>query len=173
MKYDRFEDLPVWKDAARLYVAVEEAAGDASLDRHGDLRDQLLRAALSVSNNIAEGFERGSTPELIAFLYYARGSAGEVRSMLTVMRGSKRHAHMRDRLAEIAATAEGVSRQLRGWLNSLQNSDIKGQRRLNDATREAWDRRKRIAAFDEKLRRIVEEARRERGEGGEEPSGDG
>jgi four helix bundle protein len=46
------------------------------------LQDQLERAALSVSNNIAEGFERGTTNELLAFIYIARGSAGEVRSML-------------------------------------------------------------------------------------------
>ena len=43
------------------------------------LQDQLERAALSVSNNIAEGFERGTTNELLAFIYIARGSAGEVR----------------------------------------------------------------------------------------------
>ncbi|MEW6160429.1 MAG: four helix bundle protein [Verrucomicrobiota bacterium] len=47
-------------------------------------RDQLDRAGLSVSNNIAEGFERGTTNELLAFLYIARGSAGEVRSMATL-----------------------------------------------------------------------------------------
>ena len=45
----------------------------------------LERAALSVSNNIAEGFERGTTNELLAFLYIARGSAGEVRSMMRVL----------------------------------------------------------------------------------------
>ena len=38
-----------------------------------------------ISNNIAEGFERSSTSELIHFLYIARGPAGEVRSMLCVM----------------------------------------------------------------------------------------
>jgi len=46
------------------------------------LRDQIERAALSVSNNVAEGFERGTTNELLMFIYIARGSAGEVRSML-------------------------------------------------------------------------------------------
>jgi four helix bundle protein len=55
------------------------------LRRHRSLRDQIERAALSGSNNIAEGFERGTTPELLTFLYIARGSAGEVRSMLCVM----------------------------------------------------------------------------------------
>jgi four helix bundle protein len=59
-----------------------EFSSSSQFNRHSGLRDQLERAALSVSNNIAEGFERGSTNELLAFLYIARGSAGEVRSML-------------------------------------------------------------------------------------------
>src|SRR5215475_14617748 len=82
MQYKRFEDLPVWQDAAELARMVYEFMDLETFRRHPGLRDQLERAALSISNNIAEGFERGSTNELLAFLYIARGSAGEVRSML-------------------------------------------------------------------------------------------
>lgn len=46
------------------------------------LRDQIQRAAVSIGSNIAEGFERDSTPELVKFLSYAKGSAGEVISQL-------------------------------------------------------------------------------------------
>lgn len=62
------------------------------------LRDQLERAALSVSNNIAEGFERGTTNELLAFLYIARGSAGEVRSVLCFIERRKRFAHFKSQI---------------------------------------------------------------------------
>jgi four helix bundle protein len=84
--YERFEDLPVWQQAAKLYEAV-----DAFLARqpHGVTRsfaDQLERAALSVSNNIAEGFERGTTNELLMFIYIARGSAGETRHLNDTVR---------------------------------------------------------------------------------------
>jgi four helix bundle protein len=80
--YQRFEDLPVWQSAAQLYDRIDEFLNHAPPRLRASFRDQLERAALSVSNNITEGFERGTTNELLAFLYIARGSAGEVRSML-------------------------------------------------------------------------------------------
>ncbi|MGH9959970.1 MAG: four helix bundle protein [Pyrinomonadaceae bacterium] len=50
--------------------------------RYRGVRDQIERASVSVSNNIAEGFERGTTPELLTFLYISKGSCGETRSVL-------------------------------------------------------------------------------------------
>src|SRR5688500_16864138 len=82
MTYQRFEDLPVWKAALDLALRADPFVRDRAFRRPGDLAGQLCRASLSISNNIAEGFERGTTPELLAFLYIARGSAGETRSML-------------------------------------------------------------------------------------------
>jgi len=82
MTYERFEDLPVWQKAAELYEATEDLLENSDFRVSRGYRDQLDRASLSVSNNVAEGFERGTTNELLQFLYYARGSAGEVRSML-------------------------------------------------------------------------------------------
>src|SRR6266705_1520020 len=76
MTYQRFEDL----------------LEDPALKASRGFRDQLDRAALSVSNNIAEGFERGTTNELLQFIYIARGSAGEVRSMLTLKERRARKA---------------------------------------------------------------------------------
>ena len=49
------------------------------------LKDQLLRASLSISNNIAEGFERGGKKEFKRFLIIANGSAAEVKSMLLLL----------------------------------------------------------------------------------------
>ncbi len=72
MKYDRFEDLPVWKTAIDLAENVYLLTQHPFYRQAGDLRDQMRRASLSVSNNIAEGFERGTTSELLSFLYIAR-----------------------------------------------------------------------------------------------------
>ena len=81
MKFKRFEDIPVWKAGVQLTTQVFKLTEDKCFRFKGDIANQLQRAALSVPNNIAEGFERGTTQELITFLYYSRGSAGEVRSI--------------------------------------------------------------------------------------------
>src|SRR5205807_3696452 len=73
MKYNRFEDLPVWNAALELAVRTYALSAKAQFRNQHSLRDQIERAAVSVSNNIAEGFERGTTQELLTFLYIARG----------------------------------------------------------------------------------------------------
>jgi len=74
MTYKRFEDLPVWQAAMSLAERVFKLTEDRGFAMKGDLRNQLQRAAISVGNNIAESFERGTTQELLTFLYIARGS---------------------------------------------------------------------------------------------------
>lgn len=153
MTYERFEDVPVWQAAASLYDATEDLLENESFHASRGFRDQLDRAALSVSNNIAEGFERGTTNELLAFLYIARGSAGEVRSMLTVKLRRVRPENIKSQISKLISLAESCSRQLRGWADSLQNLDIKGQRHLNDKSRQADDQKKRASAFQIELLR--------------------
>ena len=157
MTYERFEDLPVWQKAADLYEATEDLLENESFHASRGFRDQLDRAALSVSNNIAEGFERGTTNELLQFIYIARGSAGEVRSMLTVKARRSRKANwspdLKSEIDNLRSLAESCSRQLRGWADSLQNSDIKGPRHLNDKSRREDDQRKRAAGFQKELLR--------------------
>ncbi|MDX2146733.1 MAG: four helix bundle protein [Planctomycetota bacterium] len=82
VKYARFEEVPVWKDAARFMVDVCSLTDHSLVRRKGDVANQLERAALSISSTIAEGFELGTTDQLIRFLYIAKGSAGECRSVL-------------------------------------------------------------------------------------------
>jgi len=59
-KYDRFEDLPVWQSSKRLAIAVYKISDNGKLSRDFSLKDKIRRCAVSVSSNIAEGFERGS-----------------------------------------------------------------------------------------------------------------
>lgn len=137
--YQRFEDLPVWRAAADLYDRTDELLTAAPPQVSASFRDQLERAVLSVSNNIAEGFERGTTNELLMFLYIARGSAGEVRSMLHLAARRPCLSNLRSQISDLVALAESCSRQLRAWADSLQNTDIAGPRHLNDKTRAAYE----------------------------------
>jgi four helix bundle protein len=139
--YERFEDLPVWKDVIRLAEGCEDFIVAAKDRITWSKRDQIDRCSLSVSNNIAEGFERGTTKELLAFLYIARGSAGETRSMLCYFERRPALKDFKSQISNLKSLAESCSRQLRGWADSLQNSDIKGQRHLNDHSREQWQKK--------------------------------
>jgi len=156
MTYARFEDIPVWQAAITLAERAFVLSADRAFVGHGDIANQLQRAALSVSNNIAEGFERGSMQELIAFLYYARGSAGEVRSILCLLQRLKRFDHLKSHIADLKSHCESCSRQLRAWADHLQNTPIRGQRHLNDETRSEFDQSRRADAFRVKLQRVRE-----------------
>lgn len=154
MTYKRFEDLPVWKAAMQLAERVFALAADRSFNHKGDLRNQLQRAALSISNNVAEGFERGTTQELLTFIYIARGSAGEVRSMLHLLDRLSAFEHLRSEISDLRSLSESISRQLRAWADSLQNTDIKGQRYLSEQVRKEHEHKARAAAFWAELDRI-------------------
>jgi four helix bundle protein len=159
MKYERFEDLPVWQAAVDLAVRVYDLTKDRFFSQPGDLRSQLRRAALSVSNNIAEGFERGSTAELLAFLYIARGSCGETRSMLLFTERFPEAAHLKSQISDLKSLAESCSRQIRAWADNLQNSDIKGQRHLTDRSKEQYQAQQRADVFVRHIDEVVRRAR--------------
>lgn len=78
-----FEKLEVWQDAIELAARVYELFQGC---RDFSFRDQVQRAAASVSNNIAEGYERDTNTEFIRYLYIAKGSCGEVRSQAHLAR---------------------------------------------------------------------------------------
>ena len=77
----RFEELNVWKRAARLSAEIYKAL--AEIKDYG-FRDQITRSGLSIPSNVAEGYERNSNKELALFLNYAKGSAGELRTQIYI-----------------------------------------------------------------------------------------
>jgi four helix bundle protein len=78
-----FEDLDIWKKAQDLakevYYLTEK---NEKIRRDFSFRDQIKRAVLSISNNIAEGFEYNNNRDFIRFLRYSKGSTGEVKNCL-------------------------------------------------------------------------------------------
>ncbi len=81
MIIEKFEDIISWQKSKELSFLIYAAFKD---NHDFSFRDQIQRAVISISNNIAEGFERKSNKELKQFLYVAKGSCGEVRSMLYI-----------------------------------------------------------------------------------------
>jgi len=81
VKFDRFEDIIAWKKAKDL---TSECYKIFTTLKDYSFKDQILRAVLSIMNNIAEGFERMSNKDFKNFLFIAKGSCGEVRSMLYI-----------------------------------------------------------------------------------------
>ena len=77
----RFEDLDVWKRAVRLSVEIYKEL--KNLKDFG-FKDQITRSGLSISSNIAEGFERNSLKQCLTVLSYAKGSCGELRSQIYI-----------------------------------------------------------------------------------------
>ena len=77
-----FEDIQSWKIARKLAKDIYLVSGQGAFCRDSGLRNQICRAVVSISSNIAEGFERSSKRDFVNFLHIARGSAGEVRSQL-------------------------------------------------------------------------------------------
>jgi len=119
-KANSFEDLKAWQLARELVGAVYLLTNEARFDKDRALKDQLRRAAVSSMANIAEGFERGSTQELIRFLYMARGSAGEVRSHLYVARDLEYIEQ--SSFERIQKQAIDVSRIVYRFIHSLESS---------------------------------------------------
>jgi four helix bundle protein len=135
MKYKCFEEVPVWRDALELAILIFELTSQPAFKGYYSLKDQLERAGVSVSNNIAEGFERGTTQETLTFLYIAKGSSGEVRSLTYLLERMRAFSSLRSEISMLRSRAASISRQLHGWSSSLQNTDIKGHRYLTDKSR--------------------------------------
>ena len=159
MTYKRFEDLPVWNAAIDLAVQVYALTSASQFKSQRSLRDQLERAAVSVSNNIAEGFERGTNNELLAFLYIARGSAGEVRSMLCLLERLPAFQGSAEEIRSLKQKAEGCSRQLKAWAQSLQDSSLKGERHVNQKTKRADQAVREREEFLQELAEIRQQGR--------------
>ncbi|MBK6682197.1 MAG: four helix bundle protein [Ignavibacteriales bacterium] len=107
---NHFTDMIVWQKARLLFKELYELMRNS---KDYFLRDQILRATLSISNNIAEGFGRYSKKEYIQFLNIARGSANEVESMLFILQDVSSIEKVK--LIEL----QGILSDIRNMINAL------------------------------------------------------
>ncbi len=111
----RFEDMKVWKDAARLATEILLMSEHV---KYFGFRDQIMRSAVSIASNIAEGSQRNSSKELIQFLGYAKGSCAELRTQLYIgvrakfLNAEQAKNHI-DKTHEISAMLHALSQTIR------------------------------------------------------------
>jgi four helix bundle protein len=111
-----FKSLLVWQKAQDLAVAIYRATQEGPLSRDFGLRDQMRRAAVSVSSNIAEGDERDTDKDAVRFLFIAKGSVAELRSQLDL--AVKIGSLDAETGSTLEAQAEEVAKMLRGLIKA-------------------------------------------------------
>ena len=144
----RFEDLYAWQQSRELVNLVYRMC---RAWKDYSLKDQIQRAAVSVLSNLAEGFERGTKDELIAFWYIARGSCGEVRAQLYV---ALDQGYVDKNTFElIYDKADFTSRLIAKLIAGYKLNSYGGQRVADPKYQEMKD-------FDEYVRKLADKSRK-------------
>lgn len=86
-RFDSFEEIKAWQKAYDITLRIYDATSNGNFSKDFGLKDQIRRASVSITANIAEGHGRRSNSEFANFLNMARGSAAEVQSHLHVAMG--------------------------------------------------------------------------------------
>ena len=116
MRIQKFEDLLVWQKAINLTIALYAILN--TVNDYG-YKNQIQRAVISISNNVAEGFERGSDRDFKRFLFISQGSCSEVKSMLHV--GVRLNYFSSEQFARLHDGVTEIGRMLFGLINSLSD----------------------------------------------------
>jgi four helix bundle protein len=117
-KIRQFEDLDIWKEATAIAIEIYLISETGKLKNDFGMKDQIRRAAMSISDNISEGFEYENNKDFIRFLRYSKGSAGELRNKLFVLYKvdfieEKFYLGMYERLISLSRQINGFSKYLK------------------------------------------------------------
>jgi four helix bundle protein len=113
----KFEDIVAWGKAQDIAVEVYLIFGAT---KDFGFKDQITRASVSISNNIAEGFDRGTHPDFSRFLYFALGSCSELRSMLYL--AERLNYITTEKREELIDKSLEISKIIRGLIKSIAKS---------------------------------------------------
>ena len=122
----RFEDIISWKEARELNRMIRKLIREKRFENNFSLINQIERAAGSIMDNIAEGFERGGNKELIQFLYIAKGSCGELRSQM--YRAIDEGYISEEEFSTIAIACLKICNLIYQFIEYLKNTEHKGQK---------------------------------------------
>ncbi len=119
MKYNSFEEMPVWKKAIELSVKIFNLTDKLPKKEDFGLTSQIRRSALSVSGNLAEGFGRKHTKDKLNFYYDSRGSIAETKNHLIY--GYNVKYFSKEQFNEINILVETIWKELNYLILSLVN----------------------------------------------------
>jgi four helix bundle protein len=122
----RFEDILSWQKARVLTRGIYAATRKSEFSKDFALKDQIRRAVISITSNIAEGFERDGTREFIQFLSHAKGSCGEVRSQLYLALDAEYLSE--EEWEPLYESCLEVSRLIESFSRYLRDTEIKGSK---------------------------------------------
>jgi four helix bundle protein len=133
-KIERFEDIEAWKKGRELRKSIYSFSRTGKFAADFGLRDQIRRASVSITSNIAEGFERDGNREFIQFLSHSKGSCGEVRDQLYVALDEQYISQ--EQFETLYNSALEISRMISGFIKYLQHSEIRGSKFKTTARQE-------------------------------------
>ncbi|MBO4614639.1 MAG: four helix bundle protein [Bacteroidales bacterium] len=121
-----FEELDIWKQAREICMSVYEITCHENFNNDFRFCSQIRAAAGSIMDNIAEGFEREGNKEFIQFLFYAKGSCGELRSQL--IRACDWKYITNEEFNKLKEDASKISTGIYNFIKYLKNSNFSGNR---------------------------------------------
>lgn len=119
-KFNSFEEITSWQKSRLFNKRIYEITENIGFKRDFDLVRQIRRASISISSNIAEGFERNTDKEFIYFLYVSKASAGEVRSQLYLALDLNYVSQIE--FDELYLNVSDISKLISGFIKYLENS---------------------------------------------------
>ena len=122
---NNFENLAVYHRSLDVAVKIMKVIDDVRPYR---LAEQIVSSSISISSNIAEGSERGSTKDFIRFLEYASGSCSELGTQLTVINKAGKKLNLD--LPSLIIELKEINSMIRGLIKSLQNTPNNRETRI-------------------------------------------
>ena len=116
-----FEDIQSWQKARELVSSVYTITKEKAFSSDYSLKNQIRSAAVSIMSNIAEGFSRRTTKELVQFLFISKGSTAEVQSQLYI--ALDQGYIDRQKFDELYSKSEEVARLLSGFIKYLRKTE--------------------------------------------------
>ena len=112
-----YRKLKVWEKSHKLALGTFAVTSYFKAPEAWPLREQILKAAISIPSNIAEGAGRGSDPDVRRFLWHSLGSCNELEYDLRLAREAgflpaTRHSGLHDQIAEVRRMLSGLVRSI-------------------------------------------------------------